>query len=145
MNADERIEKLLNEFGQTISDLPEADGLHHVYESKHRQEAEKSVYKWHKFSGTYTEIVDVVEMNASYICHLADVIDRMERALSNSKVLWDALKQKLQFHKTEKAEFDLQNNYMRNDIYALGYREACGDILGLMNKESPDSMEKEGQ
>lgn len=139
MTADERIEKLLNEFGQTISDLPTAND----YKLRHDQipnliAAMDTAEAW--YDPESNEKIAYSMM--AYICHLVEIIDRMEWALSNAKVRWDDLKQKLQFHKTENAEFDLLNNYMRNDIYALGYREACGDILDLMNNESPDSLEK---
>lgn len=84
MTADERIEKLLSRFGQTISDLPKADGMHHVYDDGHRKMAEKTAYKWHKVNGPYFDMIDSVRMLDSYICHLSDVIDRMEIALETA-------------------------------------------------------------
>ena len=96
MTTDERIEKLLNEFGQTISDLPSSDG--------HTYQLFNTVMGWYDPSAK--EEVDwasqyYLEACECYICHLADVIDRMEWALNNAKVRWDDLKQKLQFHKKE--------------------------------------------
>lgn len=85
MTADERIEGLLNRFGQTISDLPKADGKHHVYEEYHRKSAKKTVREWHKFDAAdLIDIVDLLDMHASYICHLCDVIDRMEAAIETA-------------------------------------------------------------
>lgn len=84
MTADERIEKLLNHFGQTIADLPKADGMHYVYDYSHRKMAEKTAYKWHKVIGQYFDTIVSVRMINSYICHLADVIDRMEAALETA-------------------------------------------------------------
>lgn len=139
MTADERIEKLLNEFGQTISDLPKPKEKDNAYSASSLIDARETARDW---CGNFMYITNASD---DYICHLADVIDRMEWALSNAKVRFDDLKQKLQFHKTEKAEFDLLNNYMRNDIYARGYREACGDILDLMNNESPEDYKQQYQ
>lgn len=89
MTADERIEKLLNHFGQTIADLPKADGMHHVYDCGHRKMAEKTAYEWHKVIGPYFDMIDSVRMLDSYICHLADVIDRMEIALETALIQLD--------------------------------------------------------
>lgn len=65
MTANERIEKLLNHFGQTISDLP------HEYDNKHRAYA---IMASSSFGDNYGD----------YICHLADVIDRLEIALETA-------------------------------------------------------------
>lgn len=90
MTADERIERLLNRFGQTIADLPKADGMHHVYEDEHRKSAKIAVRAWHKVDpADLIDIVDLLDMYASYICHLADIIDRMETALETA-VRWSS-------------------------------------------------------
>lgn len=83
MTADERIEKLLNHFGQTIADLPAGGGVYHAYGLEHRLAAEKAALAWNK-KKDHTCTYNAVQMNASYICHLADVIDRMEVALETA-------------------------------------------------------------
>lgn len=65
MTADERIEKLMNRAGQTISDLPGPLG----YTAKQEAAAMEAAAE---FGGD-----DVL------ILHLTDVIDRMETALEN--------------------------------------------------------------
>jgi len=81
MTADERIEKLLNRFGQTISDLPKPseEGEGYAYEFEHRNSALEAALYWTKAnsSNPFSKIID-------YICHLADVIDRMEIALETA-------------------------------------------------------------
>lgn len=69
MTADERIEKLLNAFGQTISDLPTN------YGRDHRLAALEASKAWNNTGAIYAN---------NYICHLADVIDRMEIALETA-------------------------------------------------------------
>ena len=75
LSADERLEKLLNRFGQTISDLPE------IYEDESRESGVNSAIKWSRKTGGRVLAVE------NYICHLCDVIDRMETALETA-ALW---------------------------------------------------------
>ena len=70
MTPDERIEKLLNRAGQTISDLPKR------YEQEHRNTAFDAA---DKFGGSLA----MTQNFEDYILHLTDVIDRMETALEN--------------------------------------------------------------
>lgn len=80
ISADERIEKLLNRFGQTISDLPKPSFTDFAYSYKHRQNARKAAYRF-----DYDEDGEFNKSSVDdYICHLADVIDRMESALENA-------------------------------------------------------------
>lgn len=65
MTANERLEKLLNRAGQTISDLPRAID-YTIPQEQYVMEAAA------EFGS-----------GLSYICHLTDVIDRMETALEN--------------------------------------------------------------
>lgn len=74
MTADERIENLLNEFGQTISDLPKR------YEQNNRNSAFDSA---DKFAGS----LSMTQNFEDYICHLVDVIDRLELALE--RAIWE--------------------------------------------------------
>lgn len=82
MTADQRIEKLLNRAGQTISDLPKSDGKHFTYNLGPRQEAEHAVFAFERTSGC-ADIIDCLSMHQDYILHLTDIIDRMETALEN--------------------------------------------------------------
>ena len=82
MTADERIEKLLNRFGQTISDLPKAND----YKRNRRMiktmiSAENCADDWYNPDCSY----DFYQYAyPAYICHLADIIDRMEIALETA-------------------------------------------------------------
>ena len=82
MTADERIEKLLNRFGQTIEDLPKAND--YKYNRKLIKpiiSAEKCVDDWYDPDHSY----DFYQYAyPAYICHLADIIDRMEAALETA-------------------------------------------------------------
>ena len=83
MTADERIEKLLNRFGQTISDLPQSDTRNFTYGRDSRSNAEYQVFAFAGQSG-HVDILACLAMHQDYICHLADVIDRMETALETA-------------------------------------------------------------
>lgn len=77
MTADERIEKLLNRFGQTISDLPI------TYHPSHRYSARSAAYNWAEKNKP--ELLEAPFATLpTYICHLCDVIDRMEIALETA-------------------------------------------------------------
>lgn len=91
MTADERIEKLLNRFGQTISDLPKAvvntNDVQMAYSGEHRHRATQAALEWHLPEAADSNMQDVVSVMAclkDYVCHLADVIDRMEIALETA-------------------------------------------------------------
>lgn len=79
MTADERIEKLLNRFGQTISDLPKPDReLYGPYSSTSRMNYYYAARKW------FGQDSRMPDMAIAYGCHLCDVIDRMEIALETA-------------------------------------------------------------
>ena len=80
MNADERIEKLLNHFGQTISDLPKPTSKRYAYTADHNINAVFAGRDWEQHEPLLPNICDC----SDYICHLADVIDRMEVALETA-------------------------------------------------------------
>lgn len=78
MTADERIEKLLNRFGQTISDLPKPQTADYAYGKSHIAKAYEAATEWHgRINSGSLDTGD-------FICHLADVIDRMEAALETA-------------------------------------------------------------
>ena len=90
MTADERIEALLSRFGQTISDLPTGQpdvkrGL--AYSTETRLNARLTAARHCKAD---LDVSNETVM-ADYICHLADVIDRMETALSNAAFYIDGV------------------------------------------------------
>ena len=92
MTADERIELLLNRFGQTIEDLPKSadnDWSDNVYESRHLISAKKAALvfmmdEWQDTDAVPEIKYEVEECLLDYICHLADIIDRMEIALETA-------------------------------------------------------------
>lgn len=81
MTPDERIEKLLNRAGQTISDLPKAT----IYEFAYclgKEDVELVFGLVRKFEFcNHKENLDLELVD--YILHLTDIIDRMELALEN--------------------------------------------------------------
>ena len=78
MTADERIEKLLNRFGQTISDLPNPKSKKYsTYDWRTKQNLANAAIKWDEKDDSWDVVRD-------YACHLCDVIDRMEIALETA-------------------------------------------------------------
>ena len=75
MTADKRIENLLNMANNTMADLPK----HGEYRMESINAAFTAVDEWAgvQAAGNLAEY-------AEYICHLADVIDRLEWALTNT-------------------------------------------------------------
>ena len=84
MTADERIEKLLNQFGQTISDLPKPTYKYYAYKAEPNLNAAFAARDWEN-SESFPSPSDLTD----YICHLTDVIDRMEVALETAKFTMD--------------------------------------------------------
>lgn len=80
MTADERIENLLNAFGQTINDLPKAEAPMYAYSREHLGSAILAACRWRGNQSLSTSL-DCED----YICHLCDVIDRMETALATAR------------------------------------------------------------
>lgn len=79
MTADERIEKLLNRFGQTISDLPKPENKKYSYGWYTSQHIDKAAREWGKKDAYFDWAVV-----SDYACHLCDIIDRMEIALETA-------------------------------------------------------------
>lgn len=88
MTPDERIEKLLNRAGQTISDLPRKQGesVSEPYYGEDCQKANGTAWRWYLNVDTDMDDYDSTRSKyvlKQYILHLTDVIDRMETALEN--------------------------------------------------------------
>lgn len=91
MTPDERVEKLLNRAGQTISDLPRSfAGGPEAYGEEARKNALCAAWSWYLPAVISAgDAVDFMQnrrnetVMAQYILHLTDVIDRMETALEN--------------------------------------------------------------
>ena len=80
MTPDERIEKLLNRAGQTISDLPRVNGIGMPYGADRYEPLIKAASDFIQFNAPAGfEVFNVIQ----YALHLTDVIDRMEWALEN--------------------------------------------------------------
>lgn len=80
MTPDERIEKLLNRAGQTISDLPRVNGIGMPYGVDRYEPLLKEASDFMQFNApSGFEVFNVIQ----YALHLTDVIDRMETALEN--------------------------------------------------------------
>ena len=87
-NCDERIEKTLNQAGQTISDLPRKQGesISEPYSGEDCQKANGTAWRWYLNVDTDMDDYDSTRSKyvlKQYILHLTDVIDRMETALEN--------------------------------------------------------------
>lgn len=87
MTANERLEKLLNRAGQTISDLPTWGGDMQKLGRAKREALTEMGERW-----TDSQTVSADEMPLlEYILRLTDIIDRMETALENQVTLHDNL------------------------------------------------------
>ena len=78
MTADERIEQLLNRFGQTIEDLPNPkSNKYSTYDWRTKRNLANAAIKWDEKDDDWDVVRD-------YACHLCDIIDRMEIALETA-------------------------------------------------------------
>lgn len=75
----DRIEKLLNRAGQTISDLPKRTADCMPYSPEQCLEAHREAVIWNREYGA-----SVLQIDEQYILHLTDVIDRLEWALDKT-------------------------------------------------------------
>ena len=86
MTSPEKIEELLNRFGQTISDLPEVKDFKNYGERdellNRMLSAEKSVEEWFDPDST-DEYYD--EALPASVCHQSDVIERLIKALETAE------------------------------------------------------------
>ena len=134
MTSPERIEELLNEFGETLTDLPPAENykdygnrdklLHDIYAAKHRAKV------WFGFDSTHGDLES--EAMGSFISHQSGVIEKLIKALETSKGMWDNLKGEVQnlMVKTPLCE----------DHYNSGYNGACMDVLEIMREISGEDV-----
>lgn len=108
MTADERIERLLNRFGQTISDLPkpEESNKYYTYSLHTKQNLHKAARKWDGIDNDNHFSWDVV---GDYACHLCDVIDRLEIALETAVRCTDC--GTCEFERTEGRNGIIECNY----------------------------------
>lgn len=89
MTCDERLEKLLNKAGQTISDLPKGNRNEGAYPGK-KVNAMQAVCQFDRM----LDVSDIGTLNClDYILHLTDVIDRLEWALDKTVRERDWLKE----------------------------------------------------
>lgn len=79
MTSPEKIEELVNRFGQTISDLPKAQTADYAYSKKDIGKAYEIATEWH---GRYNSgSLDT----GDFICHQSDVIERLIKALETAE------------------------------------------------------------
>ena len=71
MTADERIERLLNRFGQTISDLPKPNNLIPPYSKEEQREGTRGLVKWYDLKDDLS-LEEFVPMAFGYMCHQAE-------------------------------------------------------------------------
>ena len=87
-SADKRIEELLNRAGQTISDLPKANGIGMPYGVDTYKPLLKEASNFTQINAPAGfEVFNVIQ----YALHLTDVIDRLETALENQVTLHENL------------------------------------------------------
>lgn len=122
MTADERIEKLLNKFGQTISDLPTSYANHSVIHARF------SALGW--INEHWKNIPDEKRISDEYICHLADIIDRMEVALETAANWPNCFSCMYAFGNKCDNQNDVECGYRIDDIFLYGPNEENKDDNG---------------
>ena len=86
MTCDERLEKLLNKAGQTISDLPKPNYYCYAYDVNNPENSDlvkATVREFCKLDDDYAVGMGIRAYH-DYILHLTDVIDRLEWALDKT-------------------------------------------------------------
>ena len=82
-NTEKRLEKLLNSFGGTLQDLPI---IYDYDKPSYQMNAQQAMYQWLEERGGINYIKDWDKSpEYNYICHLADVIDKLETALMTAR------------------------------------------------------------
>lgn len=95
MTCNERLETLLNQAGQTISDLPKVNGIGMPYRIDKYESLLKEASDFTQFNAPAGfEVFNVIQ----YALHLTDVIDCLETALENVCGERDYLKQQFRSH-----------------------------------------------
>ena len=135
MTSPERIEELLNEFGETLTDLPIAEEYR---DFGYRDKLLKAMYDAGDRAKAWFEVYglrDIYnEAPLAFICHQSGVIEKLIKALETSKGMWDNLKGEVQnlMVKTPLCE----------DHYNSGYNGACMDVLEVMREISDEDVSK---
>lgn len=124
MTDNERIEKLLNRFGQTTSDLPKSDGRHFTYDRDSRSNAEYQVFEFAGQSG-HVDILDCLAMHQDYIMHQADVIEKLVTALEVANNRIQYIREMTLCIKDEYRTWATQ--------YAFGCVKTCEQIIDLID------------
>lgn len=120
MTPDERIDALLNRFGQTISDLPKPNKVEmgkrcYAYPVNHIFNVSKAVESWEPFESEMPTGM-IIGRYKDYICHLADVIDRMEVALETALRVIDCTTcEKIYNYEKEYCKNCIGDNYRIDD------------------------------
>lgn len=123
MTADERIEKLVGAFGQTISDLPKPVGFNPAYDYPHRHMANKTAIDWS----------NGIDLYSDYICHLCDVIDRMEAALETAR----------RWMPCSTCEFNGDFYVCDNDLDVCTYRICDKNLRDMAIGADPEHLKRE--
>lgn len=91
MTSPEKIEELLNRFGQTISDLPSTkdyDWSREAHEVEQMSQAKKMAYVWMWDEYADADIIPIDEVEPpllDFICHQSEVIERLVAALETAE------------------------------------------------------------
>ena len=91
MTSLEKIEEILNRFGQTISDLPSTkdyDWSREAHEVEQMKQAKKMAYVWMWDEYADADIIPIDEIEPpllDFICHQSDVIERLIKALETAE------------------------------------------------------------
>lgn len=127
MTKPEDIEKLLNHFCVTISDLPKSDGRHLTYDRDLRSNAEHQVFAFAGKSGL-VDIIDCLAMHQDYIMHQSDVIEKLVTALEVANNRIQGIR--------ETATCMAENCRPWEDQRDAGFDEACMEIVELIDSYS---------
>ena len=91
MTSTERIEKLLNEYGETLNDLPKpADfSYSYLYDYKQLMAAKRQALifimdEWRDCDELPELKYQIEEVLTNYICHQSDVIEKLVKALEKT-------------------------------------------------------------
>ena len=79
MTSPEKIEKLLNDFGETLRDLPER------YDIEQQVEAEKAEYEWFCSTKNWDTFARPYPAHAEFMHHQMDIIEKFIKAMETAK------------------------------------------------------------
>lgn len=81
MTSKERIEELLNHYGETLKDLPERPKIGFVYSEENLQDANNMASVW-SFGEGFHDCSSLVLLD--FICHQSNVIEKFVKALETA-------------------------------------------------------------